>query len=283
MNKFISYAQNCEDVILWRALHGIANGRYMDIGANHPLHDSVTKAFYDRGWTGVNVEPIKSLYEQLTAERPRDINLCCAISSISGKTKFYEVVDSMGLSTLDATIADSHVRSGLKVQAYDVAIEPISNICSVHDINELHFLKIDVEGAELSVLQGIPFGRLRPWIIVVEATVPNTQIPTHHKWESILLDNGYMSVYFDGANKYYLSDTHAELLPAFCAPPSVFDNYLQYSVYSQLLNELNGARQESGAYKRRLDEIRTSASWKVTRPLRAIQYVLSVIRGTLKR
>ena len=55
---FISYAQNLEDVLLWRALGHIKNGFYIDVGANHPEWDSVTKHFYDLGWRGVNIEPM---------------------------------------------------------------------------------------------------------------------------------------------------------------------------------------------------------------------------------
>ena len=54
---FDSFAQNGEDVVLWRALGHIANGRYVDVGANHPTNDSVTRAFYDRGWRGIAIEP----------------------------------------------------------------------------------------------------------------------------------------------------------------------------------------------------------------------------------
>ena len=283
MDKFISYAQNCEDVILWRALHGISNGRYMDIGANHPLHDSVTKAFYDRGWRGINVEPIKSLYDLLVAERPRDINLCCAISSQPGRSKFHEIINASGLSTLENEVAKSHVQSGLEVHTYEIPVETISALCSAHAIDNIHFLKIDVEGAELSVLQGMNFDHFKPWIIVVEATRPNTQIPSHQKWEPIILSNGYSAVYFDGANRYYLSEAHKELIQAFDAPPNGFDNYIQYSKHRQLLDELTAAREESSAYKNRLFEIKTSLSWKLTKPLRAIKYIASIASEIFKR
>ena len=42
---FISYAQHGEDVLLWRALSGVKNGFYIDVGAFHPINDSVTRAF----------------------------------------------------------------------------------------------------------------------------------------------------------------------------------------------------------------------------------------------
>lgn len=57
---FISYAQNFEDVRLWRVLKQFEHGFYIDVGANDPRHHSVTKAFYDHGWQGINVEPMQT-------------------------------------------------------------------------------------------------------------------------------------------------------------------------------------------------------------------------------
>ena len=42
---FVSYAQNMEDVMLWRALKDVDQGFYVDVGANDPNVHSVTKAF----------------------------------------------------------------------------------------------------------------------------------------------------------------------------------------------------------------------------------------------
>ena len=80
MSRFVSFAQNGEDVVLWRALGGIENGRYVDVGANDPSLLSVTRAFYDRGWSGLCVEPDPVLAPIFQAERPRDQVLTAVIS-----------------------------------------------------------------------------------------------------------------------------------------------------------------------------------------------------------
>ncbi len=77
---FISYAQNFEDVMLFRALEGIKKGFYIDVGAQDPVLDSVTKAFYERGWRGINVEPVEQWFKKLVADRPEDFNLQLAVS-----------------------------------------------------------------------------------------------------------------------------------------------------------------------------------------------------------
>ena len=45
MASFVSHAQNREDVLLWRALNDVEQGRHIDLGAAEPVTDSVTYAF----------------------------------------------------------------------------------------------------------------------------------------------------------------------------------------------------------------------------------------------
>jgi hypothetical protein len=47
---FTSYAQNFEDVLLWAALKDVNSGFYIDIGVQDPEKDSVSLAFYEKGW-----------------------------------------------------------------------------------------------------------------------------------------------------------------------------------------------------------------------------------------
>ena len=86
--SFISYAQNFEDVMLHRALRDVKKGFYIDVGANDPVVDSVTKAFYDSGWRGINIEPVKEFYEKLQQDRPDDINLQLAARASKGNVDF---------------------------------------------------------------------------------------------------------------------------------------------------------------------------------------------------
>jgi hypothetical protein len=90
---------------------------------------------------------------------------------------------------------------------------------------DIHWLKIDVEGFERQVLDGWGESNARPWIVVVESTLPMTTIETHEKWEKLLFDKQYSSIYFDGLNRYYLSAEHQDLYHFFASPPNVFDGF----------------------------------------------------------
>lgn len=227
-NPFISYSQNGEDVILWRALKDVSRGRYIDVGAQDPVVDSVTKAFYERGWVGINIEPVRHWYERLVRDRPHDINLRVAVSNQPGFLKLFEVEES-GLSTSDPEFARRHAAGGHALHECEVKCVTLDQICTDHDIDIVHFLKIDCEGSETASLQGFSLSDVRPWIILVEATEPNSTTPTWRQWEPLLTGRGYQFVFFDGLNRYYLADEQMHLAPAFGAPVNVFDHAKRFS------------------------------------------------------
>jgi hypothetical protein len=78
----MSYARNFEDVLLNRVFGGVVEGFYVDIGAGHPSDNSVTKSFYDRGWSGLNIEP-GEFFAELCAARPRDVTLRMAADDLA--------------------------------------------------------------------------------------------------------------------------------------------------------------------------------------------------------
>ena len=224
---FVSYAQNFEDVLLWRALRGVENGFYIDVGAAHPDIDSVTRAFYDRGWTGINVEPTAEFSLRLTAARPRDINLQLVLGEHAGRAELF-VVDGTGLSTMEPGAVDPIRKAGLDVRSTEVGVDTLANLCRNHAPATVHFLKIDVEGAEQKVLAGADFTSFRPWIVLVEATAPMSNVTTHEAWEHFLLDADYRFVWFDGLNRFYVSaEQHDALAHAFQTPVNVFDDFLR--------------------------------------------------------
>lgn len=228
--KFVSYAQSFEDVMLWRALASVGPGFYIDVGANDPEIDSVTKAFYDAGWNGINIEPLKSHFEDLVLARPRDINLCEAAGDRVLTLDIWDL-GIRGWGTLDKEVAERHIACGHQATSYSVPVRPLTQICDEHVTSDIHFLKIDVEGFEPQVLQGMDFEKYRPWIVVIEATLPNSKEESHDQWEALLTQSAYQLVYQDGLNRYYLADEKKELEMHFRYPPNVFDEFVRAPEY----------------------------------------------------
>ena len=222
---FVSYAQNGEDIVLWRALKHITNGTYVDVGAADPENSSVTKAFYDRGWSGVNVVPSPAFAKRLQEQRPRDRTFQCGASDRTEEADFY-VVDDTGLSTLDASLVPSINERGFEATAMRVQLRTLDDILDEAGYEErpIHFLKIDVEGAESDVISGLSLSVWRPWVLVVEATRPMSTSQNHEEWEAKVLSAGYVYCLFDGLNRYYVAPEHPELVADASYPVCIFDS-----------------------------------------------------------
>jgi FkbM family methyltransferase len=221
----ISYAQNFEDVLLWRALGHVENGFYIDIGAQDPLVDSVSRAFYEHGWRGVHVEPTPAYAQALRDARPDELVVQAAVSDECDLMQFFEIPKT-GISTGRPDIARSHEAMSFASRRIEVPCVKLSALLDNHRERDVQWLKIDVEGMELSVLRGWHPSAVRPWIVVVESTLPLSQEQSHDSWEPIVLGLGYRFAYFDGLNRFYVSERHLELLSAFAAPPNVFDEFV---------------------------------------------------------
>lgn len=307
---FVSHAQNGEDVVLWRALHDVQEGCYVEVGANHPTVDSVTRAFYDRGWSGLCIEPLQDFADLFRATRPRDTVVQAAVLDTDRDTVTLHAVEGTGLSTTVGQVAAQHADKGYRTRAVQVPARRLDDLLAEHVTGEVHLLLIDTEGAEASVLASVDLRRHRPWILVIEATAPNSAVPTHGAWEPAVLDAGYELCLFDGLSRYYVAEEHADRLRASLSYPAcALDRFVTRRA-DELERELHAARerlarlvpevvrwrgvvlehwaqaaaaataspgagghpgQEAARLRADLDALQQTLSWRVTRPLRTVR------------
>lgn len=209
--------------MLWRALGHIANGVYVDVGAQHPRIDSVSRVFYERGWRGIHIEPVSAFVDMLRQDRPDETVLQVAIGASEGTLELNVFADT-GLSTAVELYAARHQEErGYEVQRITVPVLTLNAALRALEGKDVHWLKIDVEGFEEQVLRGWKSDRLRPWVLVIEATIPNSPEMDYESWDPIVTAAGYRFVYFDGLNRFYIANEHEELAAAFAVPPNIFD------------------------------------------------------------
>ncbi len=220
----ISYAQNFEDVMLWRALGHIKDGFYIDIGAQDPIVDSVSLTFYEQGWKGISVEATHFYASLLRLNRPHETIIQAAVNDRSGMITFYEIPDT-GLSTGDYDVAETHRLKGFNIVETVVPCITLSEVFAQVANKDVHWLKIDVEGMESNVLNSWGDSDIRPWVVIVESTFPNTKLETYSVWESTLLERGYDFVYFDGLSRYYVIIERQDIAKKFSTPPNIFDGF----------------------------------------------------------
>lgn len=198
----ISHAQNREDFLIAAFFPDVSEGHYVDVGAADPEQYSVTKLFYDRGWNGINVEPIPELAERLRAARARDITVQAALGASDG-TAILRQYSGSGLSTIKPELMDTHAAQGTPetddFHEYPIPVTTLDALLRAHPLPHVHFLKIDVEGSEYDVLSGSDWDEFRPELICIE---------TDHMmrdWMPLMAAAGYEQVFHDGLNAYLLA------------------------------------------------------------------------------
>lgn len=210
-----------EDVIFAFVLRETGKLFYIDVGAFDPHYGSITKFFYDRGSCGINIEPLTKQYQMLVQDRPRDININALCAEVDGDE--FEIYMNNGSSTavLEYAVPNT-VAAPIKSITLKSVVEKFVPVGQT-----IHFLKIDVEGFEKRVLTGMDFTRCRPWIIMCEATIPNTDQPTYDAWESILFSNGYSFARQYGVNRFYVEAKVKDLLmPRFISIETMYRRLL---------------------------------------------------------
>jgi FkbM family methyltransferase len=227
----VSYAQNREDVLLYRALSGQPKGFYIDVGANDPTVCSITKCFYDKGWHGINIEPVRSVFQRLAAERTRDINLNIGISSCRQILTFYECLSESTLSTFSPASAAwwAAPPRGYVFKERQVPVMTLAQVCEQYVRQPIDFLSIDAEMHERAVIEGQDWKRWRPRIVVVEDGVSSeTGRTCHDQWEPYLLRADYLFAFFDGVNRFYVRKEDEHLLRPLQVPANSTDNFIVF-------------------------------------------------------
>lgn len=215
----VSYAQNREDVILNAFFDASETGFYVDVGANHPVHESVTKLFYDKGWSGINIEPTRWIFELLKLTRPRDVTIPVGVSNCDGVMQFREYPHGDGLSTFSAAMQQAYEKKDSYFTSdyveYEVPVTTLAKIFAEQKVTSIDFMKVDVEGYEYEVLEGNDWKKYRPKVICIEAN------HIVKDWHPILKKASYEVAFFDGLNEYFVASEEQARLKSFSYPDRI--------------------------------------------------------------
>ncbi|MBY0272792.1 MAG: FkbM family methyltransferase [Alphaproteobacteria bacterium] len=274
MTSIISYAQNFEDIILWRALKDVKNGYYVDIGSEDPITYSVSYLFSQNYWKGLSVEPTDQHFNSFKQQRPQDDIIKAFVSDTSELVDFYVFADT-GLSTADLKIAEKHKKLGFNYSIDKIKTITLQDIWNLTKTKDIHWLKIDVEGYEQQILKGWN-NDVRPWVLLIESCFPisgprNTKewkrIEVHEEWEHLILSKGYEFVYADGLNRFYLHKDHLRLKPFFQYPPNVIEDDF---VIHETLIKFDKRAKDAEAAKHQLEELTNSQNTLLNEKVQAL-------------
>jgi len=182
------YAQYGQDKYLEsKVFKGFKKGVFIDVGAHDGKSLNNTLYFQEmNGWTGINIEPMPDTFNELCKNRPSCTNLNLAVSDSNGNSEFILNTGYTNmLSGLKKDYDQRHLNRlnyenkqfNAKTEIINVVTKRLDTICFEQNIKHVHFLSIDVEGAEFSVIKSINFDEVFIDVIMFENNYNDTSIP----------------------------------------------------------------------------------------------------------
>ena len=200
-----SYSQFNDDIFIKKFFQNKI-GTYVDIGCHHPFKLNNTYLLYKKRWAGLNIDLMKINIDLFNIWRPRDKNICAAISS-KNKTSSVYIPNNNILST-EISIVESYanmikehfknsfIKKKIKVFTFE-------NIIKNHKIKleKFDFLKIDIEGEDYKVLKNINLKKYNPELICIEDRIEKEE--NKNKIDKYLRSLKYKLIFRSPVNLFY--------------------------------------------------------------------------------
>lgn len=198
-------AQNGEDRWLDHFFVQKRDGFFVDVGAYDGVNLSNSYYFEQIGWRGLLVEPDPDRAEHCRTARPGShIFHCAAVGSPDVREITFHQVDAAGVySTTNLTPEHANRLSnmGCVAKAMKVPARTLDSMLEEVGAPRIDFASIDVEGAEMSVLEGFDIQRWRPAIVVIES---NSKVRSA-EIRDYFVRNGYAYWHSIDVNDFYRS------------------------------------------------------------------------------
>lgn len=191
----MAYSQNSEEIFILEHLKDKITGKFIDIGAYHPTRFSNTRSLYEKGWSGVMVEPIKKLYDNIVEhykDEPRIKVVNAAIGGFNGEINFFECEDAV--STSDAEHKKKWANAGVPYN--EIKVPQISVVDFMEEYaKDADFISLDTEATNMAIFNLIP-----DWVF---RQISLFCIEHDNEYEAVqrrLLPFGFLTLHINGEN-----------------------------------------------------------------------------------
>jgi FkbM family methyltransferase len=172
---------------------GVTDGYFVDVGSAHGTLASNSWALEKRGWTGVCIDPFPIYMEGRTCQMFKEV----VFSDPPRKMAFQS---AGGLGGISETIAgwNTTAKAAPTVEFTTVTLRDV--LMRARAPRFVHFISIDIEGAELEALKAFPFETTTVGAWAIEH---NREEPKRSDIKSLLETHGYRRVHSWKQDDFY--------------------------------------------------------------------------------
>ena len=204
-----TYSYGGCDILINYVLQKISNGFYIDIGCQNPISNNNTYLLHKRGWKGLNIDLDQKNIDLFNIARPKDINLCLAISSEIKEKNLYFYHEGSPINSLSPKLSNYKKDKPLIKK---VSTELLENVLKNLNIKSFDYINIDVEGHELEVLKNFDIQLYKPKAVSVEYLdfTMNKLVFKNNKLENVIESELYK--YFIKNDYFFVNWIHSDLI-----------------------------------------------------------------------
>jgi FkbM family methyltransferase len=172
---------------------GTSKPQFLDIGAYHPTDKSNTRALYERGWSGVMIEPSPMPFDTLLREYGNDERvtlICAAVGFENALVKLHATADAVS-TTVESEREVWKEKGGYYGSFYTptITLEQISL-----QFGHFDFVNFDAEGISVDLFRHAMELEWRPRCVCVEIDNRMSELA------ACATGHGYKIVYANGTN-----------------------------------------------------------------------------------
>ncbi|TWU01265.1 hypothetical protein Pla52n_46390 [Stieleria varia] len=143
---------------------------YVDVGCNHPYHMSNSAFFYERGWTGIAIDPNPSFKDDFERLRPLDHFVNCGVGEEEATLEYFYFEEPL-YNTFDS--AKAATINGIHSKLLQTQAVPIRRLDSIlieywPEGKQIRWMSIDAEGMDLQIVKSHDFDLFPVEFICVE-------------------------------------------------------------------------------------------------------------------
>jgi FkbM family methyltransferase len=179
--------------VLFRMFPRVKDGFFLDVGSGEGTNLSNTKALEERGWKGICIDPFPSHMEGRTCQVFKEV----VWSKPGVVVEFHPSGDFGGVKdTLGRWKDEGLAAPGVKLSTVTLA-HILERAQAPSFIN---FMSLDIEGAELEALRGLPFDKYKFGAMAIEH---NFEEPKRSDIQNFLSERGYERVHTRRHDDFY--------------------------------------------------------------------------------
>ncbi len=188
-------------------------GSFVEIGAFDGVTYSNTSCLAEIGWKGLYVEPHPELVKCCRKNYAGNTNIVVeevAVGNTTGRVKLYERGEVSSL-LLDQNSRDWGCTENVFVEVECVRMDALLEKHAGFIQPFFDLLVIDVEGAEVQVLESFTLSRWMPKMVIIEAHEQDQAVIRNWKADPInkyFTSSGYFKVQADHINSIFISNQH---------------------------------------------------------------------------